>query len=358
LPRAEADLFVEDRRGRGQDVLFSRGCNSNCTYCGLQTPYRQDYSPREKFWRGRPARAIVDEIEYYHREHEVTKFSFNSYVFFGHDDSGSEQVRAVAEEMIRRKLQVAFTLVTHPAPVARNRQILALLKEAGLALLTLGIDTGLDRVFSLYQLEFGRRHIVEALATLHELEIPFRPSFVLYDPYLRPDELLSNLRFIRGLEPYFGHMKMPFGAFLDQCFLHTVLRVHARTPLYAQLKKDGLADEADPLERDPAVRFLHPDTGRVFRLHQRANQAILRKTRLFTWSAKAVSQFPFLNGFPCAFLEKIVELVTAPEEFDEDRAFDGILDWTRRQLSPNLQEMLELLGASAEDRKAYEVLRC
>jgi hypothetical protein len=252
-----------------QEVLLNRGCNSDCQYCGLQVAYRGAFKGRQRFWRSREPKAIVDEIEYFIEIYGVQRFIFNAFVFFGYSLEGREILERVLREILRRKLDIQFSFVTHPDKLHPNMQLLPLLKEAGLQSLYLGIDSGLARALHLYQVDFRVIDIFAALKILHESNIRFDVGFFFFDPYIEFDEIPVHLEFLRSIRIYFEHMEKPFSFYLDQQLLTSALRVNWGMPICRKLDEDGLlVHGADPLERDPAVRFQDHKAGRFFAAHQ------------------------------------------------------------------------------------------
>lgn len=341
LPAAADDLFEAGRLVAGQQVLFSRGCNSDCAYCGMQTPYRSEHSHRTSFWRCRSSVAIVDEIEHYHRNKGVSHFHFNSFVLFGYGTE-AEQVGEVAREILRRRLAISFYFVTHPGHLVRNRAILPLLKEAGLRKLTLGIDTSLSRALRMFRLEFSRSDILGALQILHEQEIDFTPAFIFYDPFLEVGEIYENLAFLREIEPFFGHLKTPFGAIVDRSMIHTTLKVRTETPMYPLLVEEGLADATDPLQGDPVVRFKNPAVAKIHRIHKLINTVVGQGIRPMLQSSKVVDRFPYLNHLPIDLLGKIVSTVEDPS-LSEAAVASIVSEWVYGRLKRDFEEILGLL---------------
>lgn len=338
-PAAE-DLFEAGRLVRGQHVLFSRGCNSNCAYCGMQTPYRNEHPHRSEFWRSRSSTAIVDEIEHFHRAKGVSHFLFNSFVLFGYGET--RQVGEVAGEILRRRLRISFSFVTHPGHLCRNRALLPLLKEAGLKGLTLGIDTGLDRVRRMFKLEFSRSDTLEALRLLHQEEVEFIPSFIFYDPFLEVEEIYENLAFLREIAPLFGHLEAPFGSIVEKHLIRTALEVRTDTPLYSLLLARGIAEPRDPLDGDPVVRFRHSAVGRIHKIHQLTDKVVGPGIRTMLQSPGATGHFPYLNHLSIELLEKI--LSTAEDDsLDEAEVASTASEWVVSRLRADLKEILKRL---------------
>ncbi len=334
LPMAVDDLFEPSRLERGQKVLFSRGCNSDCLYCGLQTPYLGDFPSRRSFWRSRSAVSIADEIEHYHRTKGASYFLFNSFVFLGHDRVGSVLIAEVAEEILRRRLTLKFSFTTHPHHLIRNRDLLPLLKEAGLSQVRLGIDSAIPRFMRLYNLEFTIDESREAVRLLHEAKVNFIPIFVFFDPYLSMDEIHTNLNFLTEIQPWFQHLKKPFPYFLERHLLGTSLKVQAEMPLYRTLVNDGLADERDPLEGHPTTSFRYRETEIVFNAHRTIRNRFGSSLQPLLFSSRTLALFPRLSLFPLELLRTVVKAVESLPHPSEPEVTAHVCEWLLRQPEP------------------------
>jgi hypothetical protein len=220
--------------------------------------------------------------------------------------------------------------------------LLPLLKEAGLKGLTLGIDTGLDRVRRMFHLEFSRSDTLGALHLLHEEKIDFVPAFIFYDPFLEVEEIHENLAFFREIEPLFGHLEIPFGSIVDKYLISTALEVRTDTPLYPLLLEEGLAEAHDPLQGDPVVRFTNPAVGRIHKIHKLANRVVGQGIRTIVQSSRAAGRFPYINQLPIELLEKIV-LVAEDQSLNEAAVASMASTWMCGKLKGDLKEILELL---------------
>jgi radical SAM superfamily enzyme YgiQ (UPF0313 family) len=273
LPIAASDLFDASRLRSGQKVLLNRGCNSNCAYCGLQVPYRDGFIGRERFWRSRSPRKIVDEIEYYAVRYRVRRFVLEAFVVFGYAAHGEEVIAGVAEEIERRGLGIEFSFVTHPGALVHCVNLLPELRRAGLQNLLLGIDSGLERALRRYRVGFGLEEVFAALSALHHHRVPFDVGFFFIDPWTSFAEIREQLDFLRRIRPFFGHMSRPYSFFLDQQILGTALHLNSGMPLLAELAAEGLLVSTDPLTADPAARFADPRAGRFYAAHLRLRKS-------------------------------------------------------------------------------------
>ena len=86
-------------------VLSSRGCNGVCSYCVQQHSVT---APKGQRWRGRSAKEVVDEIQEIYEHQKVRLFSFVDDDFFGTKVNGKTHAELVAEEIIRRNLDISI----------------------------------------------------------------------------------------------------------------------------------------------------------------------------------------------------------------------------------------------------------
>jgi anaerobic magnesium-protoporphyrin IX monomethyl ester cyclase len=341
LPPAAPDLFHESRLRLGQKVLFNRGCNSDCGYCGLQVPYRSAFDGRTRFWRSRSSGEILREIEGYVAAFGVRRFVFNAFVLFGYDAAGSRILEEILQGLVARNLGIEFSFVSHPDKLLANRHLLPLMKEAGLRSIYLGIDSGLERALALYQVDFGLKEIFASLAALHEERIGFDVGLFFFDPYISFPEIRQHLQFVRTLRPWFGHMEKPFSFFLERQLLTSALRPNWGMPLCRKLEEDGLLVPTDPLERDPAVRFKDQAAGKLFALHQSVwRMEELKALRPFLWDRCRATAHG-LELFPLRLAEELWEFLEKKPAVGLDSAIERVRSWVRSEVpwSANLEHL-------------------
>lgn len=332
IPRAADDLFHPDRLQKGQRVLLSRGCNSDCSYCGLQTVYRESFPGRSDFWRSRPPGAAVDEMEYFAREHGVGLFHLYAFVTLGYDATGTELLHDVADELIRRELDVRFTFVTHPGHLVRNGDLLPRLRRAGLASVSLGLDSGSQSVLDRFRVPFRLEDSLGALRLLHRHQVPFNPQLIFYEPRMSLDEVGENLAFLRRIAPWFSHLPQPYSVFLYRDLLARPLQVSRLTPVHRELREDGLWEPPESWTDRGRTYFLDRRVERFFRGHQRIVQPILRDAAGTVFDRDRCTEEPDLALLPLDLLDRWLDVVQADDLSDEEAA---------RQLSSRARYRLE-----------------
>lgn len=348
------DFFHPSRRGGTQRILLSRGCASDCQYCGLQTPYRREWPGIEVlYWRSRSASAVVEEMMAFHRL-GVRNFSFNSFVTFGVDERGGALLADIARGILESGLDMEFRFVTLVRDLHRNLELLPLLRDAGLREVTLGVDSGVPRVLETFGVDSSPRRVHESMAALAENGVAWHTGFVFYDPYLTLGEMRQNLSFIRSLAPHYRAVGIPFAYAVDQQYLSTSLRVLWSTPLYPRLVEDGLAEEVDLLERDPRVGVRHPAVGRLLQVHTAINQSVMPFLRPFLSRRKAVEQHPWLETFPLDLVEFLVSCYEAELERPPKQVLEQANRWIHSRLSSGWDSLVELLEVSEEEREKMD----
>ena len=116
-------------------VEASRGCNAGCTFC----------EARATTWRPRPAGHLVAELKLLADRYPGALVYMVDNIFLGFSADGSHLVRGreIAREIIAQGIDVRFVIQDRAANVDRE-QTFALLKEAGLCEVYLGIESFAD----------------------------------------------------------------------------------------------------------------------------------------------------------------------------------------------------------------------
>ena len=119
---------------RAAIVQFSRGCPHRCTYCGQHGFWVK--------WRHRDPAKLADEIEWLHRTHGVQFITLAD----ENPTTLKDEWRAFLEEMASRKLPVRFFATIRATDIVRDRDILALYRDAGILYVLMGIESTSEEV--------------------------------------------------------------------------------------------------------------------------------------------------------------------------------------------------------------------
>lgn len=141
LPFPDRDFLYQYPliRNYGQiEVITSRGCPFNCTYCFNHT-FKELYKDKGKILRTRSPENVVEEI------FEFKKKFHLSHIYFI-DDTFPSQLEWISlfSELYRRYIAVPFFCHINPALVSEEN--IALLKHAGLRSVIIGIESGNESI--------------------------------------------------------------------------------------------------------------------------------------------------------------------------------------------------------------------
>lgn len=168
-------------------ILSSRGCYGNCTFCDIRAFYGGK-------WRARSAIKVVDEIEWLIKEFGSKVFRFTDDEFIGPKPYGPAHARRIASEIIRRGLTVELMIDARPQAV--DKDLFKLLKEAGAIDCLIGVESGVDRILKLYNKGSNVSYNLRAMEILNDLGISLNLAFIMFDPRMTLDELRQNYHFL------------------------------------------------------------------------------------------------------------------------------------------------------------------
>jgi radical SAM superfamily enzyme YgiQ (UPF0313 family) len=129
-----SDLLDFDRYGGMATLITSRGCPFACTFCTVHAMVGRRF-------RHRPAVEVVDEIEHYVRDHGIRRFAIE-------DDNFTfsiPRVEEICHEVLRRELDVEFSLPNGMTVVKLSKELVDLMARAGFRDLFLGLESTDDQ---------------------------------------------------------------------------------------------------------------------------------------------------------------------------------------------------------------------
>lgn len=206
-------------------LASSRGCWGNCAFCSIRNFYGQS---GEWGWRSRSAGHVVDELEHLHRALGVTNFTFFDDNFIGPGSRGKERARDIASEILRRKLDIGFAIDCRPDDA--GEELLQHLRRAGLAKISLGIESFVRRQQELYHKTLDIDKILRVTGILNDLELLYSLYFIPFDPYVTFEELMENMEGVRRIGA--EHFKSFTG----------FLQIFTGIPLYEKFTAEKMMD--------------------------------------------------------------------------------------------------------------------
>lgn len=138
-------------RGRSMPILGTRGCPFKCTFCSNPLMYTQRWIPRD------PA-DLVDEMEDYMRRYNVVNFDFQDLTAF----VKKPWIMGFTQEILRRDLKVTWQLPSGTRSEVFDREVAALVYQAGCRNLAFAPESGDERVLKEVKKQVNLKHLEQA----------------------------------------------------------------------------------------------------------------------------------------------------------------------------------------------------
>jgi anaerobic magnesium-protoporphyrin IX monomethyl ester cyclase len=216
-----AEPALHNARRRPLFLTTSRGCYGRCSFCRS--------SHFGEGWRARGPMNVVDEIEAACAR-GVTTFEMVDDNFLGPGRMGKRRAVAMATEIQRRGIAIRFHASCRVNDV--EEATMRLLKDAGLVSVSLGVESGVQRLLDAFNKGTTVQQNVAALHLLDRLEIPALAYIIFFDPYTTLVEAKENVAFLRSIRQL-DHVR-----FEDVVFRRLI--PISGTDLFERIRADGL----------------------------------------------------------------------------------------------------------------------
>lgn len=172
-------------------VITSRGCYGRCSFCRT--------SQLGDGWRPRDPKNVVDEFEHAHNL-GVSLFEIVDDNFIGPGRQGKARATAIAAELSRRSLPIRFHASCRVNDV--DEPTMRALQDSGLISVSLGIESGLQRVLDTFNKHTTVAQNLVAVEMLDRLDLGVTVYFIFFDPYMTLAEARENIAFLKSLQTY------------------------------------------------------------------------------------------------------------------------------------------------------------
>jgi anaerobic magnesium-protoporphyrin IX monomethyl ester cyclase len=307
-------------------TMTGRGCPFRCTYCcnsvlaGIQTgPYLRRHSVAR----------VIDELRAAKRRQPgIRAIEF-------HDDVFTIQPKWIEEFADQYKRHIGLPFLCYTYPTLADPDMLAMLKEAGLWTLWMGVQSGSERTLAqVYGRKGTQEEVIEAAKTIEALEIELIIDLIGTSSLETEDDKRATVDLLTRLPPTFR--LNPFGP----------LSFYEDYPILEKAAEAGVELELQPgratymCPETPADRFWN-SLANMCQFHDLGREFILRLTRV-----------PQLRDD----VEAVEELNRALEEAEFWRGGR----WRKQFVIDDLREQIEQLKARmrpVEGSRAYRLWR-
>lgn len=217
----EKKYFIEDKtvsyddpglKAFNLDVMTSRGCPYHCTYCS-NSAFHELYKGKGKFVRQRSVQNVLNEIgSLKKRFSKLKRIDFIDEVFSWTKNWVEEFV-----EGYKRDVRLPFHCMQHPNMM--NKEIMSILKHAGLERVEIGIQTGSEKVRKqVFERPVSDKKLIKASQIMRDLKIVPFYDIIVDNPFETPEDKKQGLDLLLKISrPFYMHM------FSLQYFPNTIL---------------------------------------------------------------------------------------------------------------------------------------
>lgn len=232
--------------GLSPAVFTKRGCKYRCTYCTTGEVASLLHGVQRH--REKSLDNVIAEISDLAGRHRVQHLTITDDLFVSKDAKSLEYATDFARRMIASRLNLTFMIDCRVDSI--DTDVFALLYEAGLRRVFIGVETSNPEQLDLYNKRYTRAdkrrdYIRKQLATVRELGIDVIPGIITYHAESTMPELADALDLIDSCD-------------IDSAFFFlNRLIAYPGTPLYEHYRRRGLLTVEWPMPRwefaDPQV---------------------------------------------------------------------------------------------------------
>jgi anaerobic magnesium-protoporphyrin IX monomethyl ester cyclase len=205
-------------------IIAGRGCSFNCSFCSIREFYSKPPGPLKRLRR---PEMVAREIELLHEQMDCSIFMFQDDDFPVAGKKGKDWATTFCGLLRDRGLHDKIMWKISCRCDEVEAPLFQMMKDAGLSLVYLGIESGTDAGLRLMNKRLTAASNLQAVSRLKELAINYEYGFMLFDPTTTGQSVTENLDF---LEKVCGDGSSP----LTFC----KMLPYAGTPIEAQLRKE------------------------------------------------------------------------------------------------------------------------
>ena len=178
------------------DCFAARGCPMNCSYC-MSSKYDAVY--REKIQHGCPKYRLRD-LEVVLQEVKAAQRRGAKLIRFK-DEVFPLKPSWVKEFLVRYKAEVDLPFFGYMRPEFHSLETIKALKDAGLFLSMVGIQSGSAAIREIYHRKLPKDQVIDFARVLKENDIEYCYHFIYRNPFEKEEHLRESLEFTYHL-PY------------------------------------------------------------------------------------------------------------------------------------------------------------
>lgn len=258
----------------------SRGCSWNkCSFCCVNAKYA------DPSWRGFSIDKIIKELI------EISNMGFHAPYFTDEDFFGQNYDRAIelgkrvidlkSQGIIRKDLNFFISILAADATCESGRKALAVLKEAGLREVFLGIESLEKEQLKRYNKKASIDINTKAISYINDIGLYIDSGYILFDPQMSFEALGINISYIESLK-------------LNQFDSRSLkrLRIQPLTTICNTLS-DVIVDELDVNNLEYPYIFVDHKVNKVYKEYKVWEDVYLEES----WRIQSASRGEINEGF-------------------------------------------------------------
>ena len=211
-------------------ILVTRGCPYHCTFCASKTILGEKI-------RSRSIKNVINEIELLYNQYKVREIHILDDNFT--IDKGYAQ--SFSQEIINHKLEITWCCPNGVRLDTLDRETLLWMKKSGCYYISVGVESGSDRILKLMKKGLTINQINEKINQIKELGFDVNAFFIIGYPGETEEDILQTIRFAKSLPL----ARVAFYSFLPL----------PGTEIYEQLRQ---SKEIDEPQWDEMFQAMHP----------------------------------------------------------------------------------------------------
>lgn len=169
-------------------IITTRGCPFNCNFCAAKLNSGSDF-------RKRKVGNVIEEIKFLYETHHVREF----HIVDDNFTLDKNFAKNILEEIIKLKLDATFAVPNGVRLDTLDKKILLLMKEAGFYLISVGIESGSDRVLKMMGKHLTTKKIKEQISLIKKNGLDVAGFFIIGYPGETEKEVKKTIDFSLSL---------------------------------------------------------------------------------------------------------------------------------------------------------------
>jgi len=197
---------------RVTNIITSRGCPFNCTYCFGASGAVLPKSNAGRYYRTVNPERVIEELEYLIDKYKIKGIKFEDIEFC----IDKERVRKICELMIEKGIKLKWRCVTRVTSM--SPELLRTMKKAGCVSIYYGVESGNAMVLEKCNKKITKDLVRKVFKETHNAGIIADASFLFGLPEDTPETINETIEFAKELSPLVAafHVFTPYkGTQLD-----------------------------------------------------------------------------------------------------------------------------------------------